>query len=224
LDSVLLGASVADDAGHILDLGAGAGVAGLVALAGNARARLTMVERDPEMAALGIANAAANECADRTTGIVLDVCAPGADRRAAGLIDNAYDQVIANPPFFTSGAGTPAGVPARSAARHMPVEALDGWARTAAASATGGGGFILVYPATGLTAVLAAFETRFGAVTVLPLTPRPEAPATRILVRGIKGSRAPLTLLASRTLHDADGRGFAAGFEAIFRGTGRLDW
>jgi len=65
---------------------------------------------------------------------------------------------------------------------------------------------------------------RFGAITVLPLTPRPGEAASRVLVRAIKGSRAPLTLLASRSLHDAQGRGFHADFDAIFRGSARLDW
>ena len=54
-------------------------------------------------------------------------------------------------------------------------------------------------PAESLGPLLAAFEPRFGALTLLPLSPRPETPASRILLRGIKGSRAPLTLLPGRT-------------------------
>ena len=71
--------------------------------------------------------------------------------------------------------------------------------------------------------LLAAFAQRFGAITVLPLSPRPEAPASRVLIRGIKGSRAPLTLLSTRALHD-EGRAFTPAFDAIFRGTARLVW
>ena len=77
---------------------------------------------------------------------------------------------------------------------------------------------------TGSPALLAAFEARFGGITVLPLTPREGEPAHRILIRGIKGSRAPLTLLASRALHTAAGRGLRPEFEAIFRGGDRLHW
>jgi Predicted O-methyltransferase len=54
--------------------------------------------------------------------------------------------------------------------------------------------------------------------------PRPGAAASRVLVRGTKGSRAPLTLLASRALHGEDGRAFAPEFDAIFRGMAVLDW
>ena len=75
-----------------------------------------------------------------------------------------------------------------------------------------------------MSPLLAAFDQRFGAITLLPLSPRPDAPASRVLVRAIKGSRAPLTLLASRALHDATGNAFAPAFDAIFRGTARLVW
>ncbi len=35
---------------------------------------------------------------------------------------------------------------------------------------------------------------------------------------------APLTLLASRALHEAETRAFRPEFDAIFRGTARLVW
>jgi tRNA1(Val) A37 N6-methylase TrmN6 len=72
--------------------------------------------------------------------------------------------------------------------------------------------------------LLQSFTARFGAITILPLTPREGEPAHRILVRGIKGSRAPLTLLASRALHTPSGRTFRPEFDAIFRGRDRLHW
>ena len=75
-----------------------------------------------------------------------------------------------------------------------------------------------------MPALLASFENRFGDITVLPLTPREGEDAHRVLVRGKKGSRAPFRLLASRALHEAEGRRFRPEFEAIFRGAARLDW
>ena len=56
-------------------------------------------------------------------------------------------------------------------------------------------------------------------IVVLPLVPREGEAASRVLVRGIKGSRAPTRLLASRILHEADGRNFLPAFDAIFRGS-----
>lgn len=113
-------------------------------------------------------------------------------------MDNFYDSIIANPPFFDDAGGTLANDAGRAGARHMDAAALDLWIKTAAGAAAPGGEVIFIYPAQSLSPLLAGFTQRFGAVTILPLTPRIGEAASRVLVRGIKGSRAPLTLLASR--------------------------
>ncbi|MGV8853718.1 MAG: tRNA1(Val) (adenine(37)-N6)-methyltransferase [Devosia sp.] len=224
LDSVLLGAAVGAGRQTLLDLGAGVGTAALVALTHAPHLQAVLVDQNREMLALARANIADNGLADRARTLSVDVSARGSERRAAGLAENAFDVVIANPPFFDHNAGTLAGDAGRAGSRHMDAAALDLWVKTAAGCAAAGGEIIFIYPAESLVPLLDAFARRFGAITLLPLTPRPEAPASRVLVRAIKGSRAPLVLLASRPLHDAQGRHFHADFDAIFRGTARLDW
>ena len=224
LDSVLLGAAVTSGAQRLLDLGSGVGTAALVALAHAPALRATLAERDEAMLALARSNAEANGFADRVVFAAVDVAGPGSARREAGIGENAYDSVIANPPFFDAARGTLARVQGRAGARHMQNEQLELWVKAAAGAAAGGGEAIFIYPAQGLQALLGAFGKRFGALTILPLCPRPDGPATRVLLRGIKGSRAPLTLLAARALHDEQGRAFRPEFEAIFRGEAQLVW
>ena len=224
LDSVLLGAAVAEGRKSLLDLGSGVGTAALVALVHNPGLGATMAEQNADMVGLAEANLADNDLVDRAKVLTTDVIGPAASRRAAGIADNGYDCVIANPPFFADGGGTLAADTGRAGARHMDAAALDLWIKSAAGAAAGGAEVIFVYPAASLVPLLAGFTQRFGAITVLPLTPRPGEPATRVLVRGIKGSRAPLMLLASRALHEAEGRAFRPEFDAIFRGTARLVW
>jgi tRNA1(Val) A37 N6-methylase TrmN6 len=223
LDSVLLGASVRPGARRLLDLGAGAGTASLVALADLPEAGATLVEVDRAMAAIAALNLGANGFAERGRALTLDVTAKGSARAAAGLPADHYDAVIANPPFFDPGAGS-APSAERSTARHMPPEALELWVKAAATHAAPEGEVIFIHAAASLPLLLAAFTPRFGAVTVLPLTPREGEAASRVLVRGIKGSRAPFTLLASRALHEPEGRTFRPEFDAIFRGAARLIW
>ena len=223
LDSVLLGAAVDPNAASLLDLGAGAGTAALVALAHAPVLTATLVEADAEMAALGTLNLAANGFAERGRVLILDATAKGAVRTAAGLPADHYACVIANPPFFDPRQGS-APASRRAAARHMPAAALDLWVKAAATSAAPGGEVIFIHAASALPALLASFDTRFGALTVLPLTPRQGESASRILIRGIKGSRAPLTLLAARALHEPAGGAFRSEFDAIFCGTARLVW
>ncbi len=221
LDSVLLGAAVAHGEGALLDLGAGVGTAALVALSDHPALHATLVESDSAAAALATANLAANGFGARADVLALDLTAGGRARAAAGLHSDHYVSVIANPPFFE--AGTPPS-PRRAAARHMSAEAVDLWVKTAATHAAPGGEIVFIHVAGRLSALLQSFETRFGAVTILPLVPREGEAAHRILIRGIKGSRAPLTLLASRAVHSASGRTFRPEFDAIFRGRDRLHW
>src|SRR5262245_62327356 len=65
LDSVLLGAAVSPNSASLLDLGAGAGTAALVALAHNPGLTAMLVEVDPEMAALAGLNLNQNNLAER---------------------------------------------------------------------------------------------------------------------------------------------------------------
>ncbi|MBB4053295.1 tRNA1(Val) A37 N6-methylase TrmN6 [Devosia subaequoris] len=224
LDSVLLGAAVPAGTRNLLDMGAGVGAAGLSALAMGLAEKACLVERDDATLGLARDNIVQNGFADRADLLALDILSKGAERRAAGLGDNAHDVVIANPPFFGAGQGTRAPDAARANARHMDADSLETWVKCAATAASAGGRAIFIYPAEGLAALLTAFDRRFGDINVLPLCPRPAQSVTRILVRGIKGSRAPVRLLASRPLHGEFGNGFAPEFDAILRGAAVLDW
>jgi len=223
LDSVLLGAAVSERSRRLLDLGAGAGTASLVAMAHLRELSATLVESDPAMAALAASNLSTNGVAERGRVLALDVTAPGRVRAAAGLASDHFSSVIANPPFFDPGRGS-APSAARSNARHMDDDALDRWVKAAATHAAPDGEVIFIHVAEALPLLVPAFSQRFGAVTVLPLLPREGEPTSRILVRGTKGSRAPFRLLAARVLHEPEGRAFRPEFDAIFRGQGRLIW
>jgi tRNA1(Val) A37 N6-methylase TrmN6 len=223
LDSVLLGAAIGHTAGAILDLGTGVGTATLVALAHHPGLTATLVDSDPEMAALADLNIGSNAMTARADVLTLDLTASGRARASAGLAADAFVSVIANPPFFAAGSGTRASARG-AAARHMTADQLDLWVKTAATHVAPAGEAIFIHTAEALPALLQSFTTRFGAITILPLIPRDSEPAHRILIRGIKGSRAPLSLLASRALHTPAGRQFRPEFEAIFRGEDRLHW
>jgi tRNA1(Val) A37 N6-methylase TrmN6 len=78
------------------------------------------------------------------------------------------------------------------------------------------GDFVLIHRADALAALLAAVEGKLGALTLLPVHPMADKPATRLILRGRKGSRAPLTLAPPLILH-AGGR-FTPRAEALHRG------
>lgn len=222
-DSVLLGAAVAHSSKLILDLGSGVGAASLCALARLPDADARLVEINENYAALALSNIKENGFADRAKILSLDVTSSGSAREAAGLYPNQFTSVIANPPYFDSSAGSGAPDKARADARAMPADGLDKWVRTAAFAAAAGGEIIFIYRASGLTDLLSAFK-RFGATTVLPIVARPGEEASRVLVRAIKGSRAPMVLKSPLNLHDQAGNAFAPEIAAILREGSSLHW
>jgi tRNA1(Val) A37 N6-methylase TrmN6 len=85
-----------------------------------------------------------------------------------------------------------------------------------------GGTVTIVHRADALLRLLEHCSGRFGAMTVYPLFPREGAPASRIIVQGRKGSRAPLRLLPGMTLHGAV-RDFTPPAQAILRDGASLE-
>lgn len=224
LDSVLLGASVAVNTSTLLDMGAGVGTAALTALTHEPDLQALLVESNADLLPLTQQNIEHNNFVDRAKILSLDVTATGKQRETAGLATDYFSTIIANPPYFDADSGTKAPEKGRAAARHMHADDLDKWLRTAAASAAPRGEVIFIYRADGLTELLNAFTQRFGAITVLPIVPRQGEDAHRILIRGIKGSRAPMVVKSPLVLHGDEGRAFLPEIDAIFRGKSRLHW
>jgi tRNA1(Val) A37 N6-methylase TrmN6 len=215
-DAILLAAATAANSGdHAVDLGAGVGAAGLALARRVDGVHVSLVEMDPALATLARDNAERNGLADRVQAIALDVAAPTAAYAAAGLADGSADCVLMNPPFNITQQ------PSRDRGRRMAhagtPELLPRWLATAARLLRPGGAVTLIWRAEALADVLAALADCFGGVAVLPVHPKPDVAAIRILVRAMKSGRAPLSLLPGLVLADATGRPTAAA-EAVLRG------
>ena len=220
-DAVLLAAATAAEAGLLIDAGAGVGTAGLIVALRAPRLSFKLVDKDPLAVALAQENLALNGLAARGAAIAADLVSVSS-RRSAGLVDASADHLITNPPFHLAGRTriSPDALKARAhvAAIEAGEKPLLAWLGAANALLVPGGTLVMIHRADCLPAVLAACEGRIGGLAVLPVHPRRERPATRILVRGRKGSRAPLRLLPGLVLHEDNGR-FTALAEAIHRGT-----
>ena len=204
-DSILLAAATPAQAQeHAVELGAGVGAAGLALARRVEGLAVTLVEIDPALAALAQDNAARNRLAARVRAICLDVAAPAATFAAAGLLAGSADCVLMNPPF--NAPQNPSPVRSRSAARTGSPETLAVWLNTASRLLAPGGTVALIWRADGLSDVLAALSADFAAVVILPIYPKPDAPAIRVLVRAVKASKAALSLLPGLILADKNGK------------------
>jgi len=216
-DAVLLAATCPAQAGDaVVDLGAGVGAAGLAVAARVPGTFVTLIEVDPELAALAQDNASLNGVADRVQTLALDVTAPARAFAAAGLKPDTIERVIMNPPFNDPLLQRASSDPTRRLAHAAPRSILAAWARTAARLLRSRGTLSLIWRADGLSDVLSALGWAFGGISVLPVHGKPGEAAIRVLVRASKDSRAPLRLLPSIVLTDAAGHATAEA-EAILR-------
>lgn len=206
-DAVLLAGLLdpSDDA-VICDVGSGTGAVGLTMARRVPTARVILVERDPDVAALARRNAELNGLSARSTVLTVDVLAPGSLRHGAGLVPDLADLVLTNPPFFEAGHYRPSPVAGKADAHGFPPGSLSGWLRTCVDVLRPGGRLGLIHRADTLPACLDALKGRFGAVAVRPVHARAEQAAIRVLITAVKGSRAPLALLPPLVLQDAGGR------------------
>ena len=204
-DAILLAAATAALPGQrVADFGAGVGTAGLALARRIGAIDLDLIEIDPALAALARANALANKLPARV--LTLDLCAGAAAFVEADLPPDSVDVVLMNPPYNDPGRhrGSP---DAQRRVAHVATETtLQGWVHAARRVLRSGGALTLIWRADGLADILAALDRGFGALMVLPVHGDPAAPAIRVIVRAVKGGRAPLALLPSIALRDAEGR------------------
>jgi len=204
-DSILLAAATQALAGeHAVELGAGVGAAGLALARRVAGLTVTLVEIDPALAGLARDNALRNGLGERVRAVCLDVAGPAGAFAAAGLKPGTADRVLMNPPF--NAAQNPSPQRGRRVARIAPPGTLGRWLAVAARLLRPGGAVTLIWRADGLDEVLAALGSEFGAVSILPIHPKPAMPAIRVLAGAVKAQRGPLTLLPGLVLADAGGK------------------
>ncbi|MCC6206338.1 MAG: methyltransferase, partial [Hyphomicrobiales bacterium] len=196
MDAMMLAAAVpAGFAGRLADFGAGAGAAGLAVASRCPSSQVVLVERSPEMAAFArqtLAHPANSHLAGRVDLLEADVTLTGKARAAAGLGDGTFDFAIMNPPFNVKADRATPDILKRSA--HVMDDGLfESWLRSAAAVVKPRGGLAIIARPVSLAPLLAALEGRFGGAEIVPVHPRADQKAIRIIVRAVRGSRASLT-------------------------------
>lgn len=221
MDAMMLAAAVPGAfAGRLADLGAGAGAAGMAVASRCAGAHVVLVERDAGMA--GFARNSRNldenrHIAERIQVIEADVTLRGAARVQAGLGDGAFGFAIMNPPF---NAGRDRATPdvLRQQAHVMSEGLFEAWCRTASAIVAPRGGIAIIARPQSLPELFAALDGRFGALEIVPVQPRADEPAIRVILRGVRGSRKAMTLCPPLVLHAAEGSHHAPRAERVCSG------
>lgn len=221
LDAVYLAAALPDDTtGHVVDMGSGVGTAGMCAAARLENITVTLVDIDKvalDLARHGLQDPENARFSSRMNVLEADITAKGTVRHASGLTPGFADHVIMNPPYYEADRFRASPKTDKAGAHMLDERGLEPWAKTATDILREGGSLTMIFRADGLREMLDVLAGRFGAIDIVPLFPRPGAPATRVLLRGIRASKAPLQLLPGFVLHQGEGSEFVDEARAVMR-------
>jgi tRNA1(Val) A37 N6-methylase TrmN6 len=200
-DAMLLAAATPARPGdRVVDFGAGVGAAGLAVARRVAGIELVLVEIDEALAGLARGNADLNAMAADV--VVLDVTSDAAAFAAAGLGPDSVDVVLMNPPFNDSARHRASPDKARASAHVATPATLESWIHAGRRILKSGGALSLIWRADGIADVLAALDRGFGSLMIVPVHADAATPAIRVLIRAIKGGKAPTKLQAALMLND----------------------
>ncbi|EJF84115.1 hypothetical protein MCU_00783 [Bartonella elizabethae Re6043vi] len=221
MDAMLLASLVPTDLkGTVVDLGAGAGAAGLAVASRCSQVHVTLVERSSFMVSYAQKTLMLKQnkkLAERVCLLKADVSLKGNARVKAGLIDNSFDFAIMNPPFNNPvDRKTPD--EQKSDAHVMPEAMFDHWFRSAAAIVKPSGYLGLIARPQSLMDILHALEGRFGSICIIPIHARASTPAIRLLFYAKRGSRAALSILPALVIHEDEGHAFSPRIDVINNG------
>ena len=218
-DAVLLAASAPVRPGDVVvDVGAATGAVGLMVAERQREGRFVFVERDPALAELCRRNCRDNDVPGEVA--VADVL-DKASRLAAGLQPESADIVLTNPPFLEEGQARISPDKGRAAAHALPAGGLESWLKACTGLLKPKGRLVLIHRADRVSDCLQILETWLGSLAVRFVHPDADRPAIRVLLSGVKGSRAPLIVLPPVVLNGPDGR-FTPQADALHRGEATL--
>ena len=220
LDAILLAAAVpSGSTGRLADLGAGAGVAGMAAAVRSPAVTSVLVENHPDMVAYarsGLDLPVNCDLAKRLRVVEADITAPYRTRKQAGLDNEAFDWVIANPPY-NDATHRAAATPMKRQAHEGDAEVLQAWLTSMHDLAKPGGSVAVIVRPSALPGLLSGSQQRLGGVRIVPISARAGRAASRIVLIATKGSHARLELLPPVVLHEDNGA-YRQEIDALLRG------
>lgn len=215
LDAVTLAAAVPARAReHVCELGSGVGVAALCLAERVHDLHITAVEIDEDLGALAQANAERNKAP-------IDVVVADVLKRPRTLARQSFHHVFTNPPFHDIAKGTRAPEAAKARATSAATDELVAWLHFARALTRPKGTVTAILPPEQIPLALHALAPQGQGTEIIPLWPKPGAPAKRVIIRTRMNAKAPLQLHAGLLLATTLGKPTPEA-EAVLRHAGAL--
>jgi tRNA1(Val) A37 N6-methylase TrmN6 len=217
IDAVFLGATIpAKDGETVFEAGIGVGVASLCLLSRCSNIHVTGMEITARYAMMCEENAKRNGYGSNVRVIHADV-KEGLRRDLSSMPEHGtFAHAFANPPYFEEGKVSASPSLLKAQAHAFGPDDLELWIKVMYSMVGLRGTVTLVHRAETLGKILTAMEEKFGDIRVAPLYAREGTAASRVIVQGVRGSKAPMQLLPGLILH-GEGNAFTADAEAVLR-------
>ena len=217
IDAVFLGATIpAQEGDTVFEAGIGVGVASLCLLARCGGIHVTGMEVTARYAMMCEENAKRNGFAGNIHVIHSDVKEAMRKDLATMPQHGTFAHAFANPPYFEEGKVTASPSLLKAAAHAFGPQDLELWIKIMYHMVGLRGTVTMIHRADTLGKILTAMEEKFGDIRVAPLYAREGTAASRVIVQGVRGSKAPMQLLPGLILH-GEGNGFTPDAEAVLR-------
>ena len=204
MDAVLLAASIpAIEGESYLELGSGVGVVALCLAERVRGCHVVGVEILEDMVKIACDNALLNKLEERVHFIHQDISVPFGQWE--NMKPSCFHAVFANPPFYKQDSNIASRDISKRVAHMATDDLLDIWIRRACTLVKSGGHVSVLHCAEALSDILLAMRGRFGGIKVLPIASYENAPAGRVIIRGIRDSKTALEILPPVILHQKDG-------------------
>ena len=196
IDPVLLAASISPAPGStVVNVGCGTGAVLFCLLSRLAGVRGIGLEQHEPFADLARRGIKENEFLPRAEVVVGDLAKP--PERLIG----ACDAVMTNPPFFE--VGTVPDRPGQDATHAVTDLSLRSWITQCVSLLKRGGQFSIIHRAERLADIIQALSG-CGSIVVIPLWPKANMVAKRVIVTALKDRKSPTTLTPGLVLHSDD--------------------
>jgi len=175
---------------RVLDLGAGCGVISMILAGRHSSAAIYGVEISKEQVDIGRQNIINNCMTDRVTLLHQDI-----KTLTPAMTSGRMDVVISNPPHIEKASGRINPDPRIAAARHEIHVTLKDIMDAARRMLRPAGRLYMIYPAGRMADVIAGMrQANIEPKTLTIMYTRSDAPARRILIEGVNGGGAAMTI------------------------------
>lgn len=205
IDALLLAKAITPTIGQTLfEAGSGNGIVSLSIALEHPNVHVTGLEIQKRLHQLSLDNIQMNGLTN-VDFLHGDLTQPLTSLRKIGLYCGKFDHVIANPPYYIESASRVSQNAMTRQAYSTDEETLERWMRFLTSIAKDKGQVTLIHRADMLEVLLKMMEGRFGGIKIFPIYPKENLPAKRVILQGVKGSRAYATVFRGLVLHKEGG-------------------